>query len=67
MSRLLSGQIPRLGVDAETGEPSFDQEALTSESFALEMQKMAVIAQFLTATYVQLIHQYPNGDAIQGA
>ncbi|MBW3528664.1 hypothetical protein KO533_19140 [Shewanella sp. NKUCC05_KAH] len=54
---------PSLGVDEETGEPSFDQEALTSESFALEMQKMAVIARFLSMAYIQLIHRYPNGGA----
>lgn len=54
---------PRLGVDDETGEATFDQEALTPESFASEMQKMAAIAQFLNRAYVQLIHRYPNGGA----
>lgn len=54
---------PRLGVDEETGEATFDQEALTPESFSSEMRKMAAIAQFLNRIYVQLIHRYPNGGA----
>lgn len=54
---------PKLSLDEETGEPLYDQELLTPESFANEMQKMAEAAAFLGRAYLQLIHRYPNGGA----
>lgn len=53
----------RLQVDEETGEPLFDQELLTAESFADEMDAMAELSMFLNRAYTQLIHRYPNGGA----
>ncbi|ERZ01104.1 hypothetical protein [Pseudomonas aeruginosa] len=53
----------RLQVDEETGEPLFDQELLTAESFADEMEAMAELSMFLNRAYTQLIHRYPNGGA----
>ena len=54
---------PKLQVDEETGEPLFDQELLTAESFSNEMKMMADVAVFLNRVYVQLIQRYPNGGA----
>jgi hypothetical protein len=52
---------PRIQRDEETGQPLFDQELLTPESFSKEMNIMAGVAFFLNRAYVQLIHRYPNG------
>lgn len=54
---------PRVQIDEETGSVLFDQETLTSESFAAEMQKMAEAAIFLNRAYMQLIRRFPHGDA----
>ena len=54
---------PRLNVDEETGKVLYDQEMLTPECFANEMQRMGEAATFLGRAYVQLIHRYPQGDA----
>lgn len=54
---------PRLGIDEETGESVFDQEALTPESFSGEMDKMGSIALILNRAYAQLIQRYPNDGA----
>ena len=54
---------PRLTVDDETGAVLYDQEMLTPESFAQEMQRMGEAAMFLGRAYLQLIHRYPHGDA----
>lgn len=53
----------KIQIDEETGEPLFDQELLTAESFASEMRAMAELSRFLDRTYMQLIHRYPNGGA----
>jgi hypothetical protein len=52
---------PKIQVDEETGEPLFDQELLTSESFSKEMATMAELANFLNRAYLQLIARYPHG------
>ena len=54
---------PKLDVDEETGSVLYDQEMLSHESFAEEMQKMSEAATFLGRAYLQLIHRYPTGDA----
>lgn len=51
---------PKFGVD-EDGAPLFNQELLSRDSFAAEMQAMAEVAHFLNGAYLQLIHRYPNG------
>lgn len=48
---------PRLIVDNETGEISFDQEPLTEASFATDMREMAELALFLNRCYLQLVHR----------
>lgn len=53
----------KIQMDEETGEPLFDQELLTAESFTSEMIAMAELSLFLNRTYMQLIHRYPNGGA----
>ena len=50
---------PKLNVDEETGEPLFDQEALTEKSFEKEFQKMEEVALFLNRCYMQLIQRFP--------
>jgi len=52
---------PKPQVDEETREVLFDQELLTSETFAKEMDMMAELAFFLNRAYLQLIHRYPHG------
>jgi hypothetical protein len=54
---------PKFQIDEETGEPLFDQEILTPESFSAEMAKMADVAAFLGRAHLQLIHRYPEGGA----
>ena len=54
---------PKIQVDEETGEPLFDQELLTAESFSKEMKTMADVAVFLNRAYLQLIRRYPNEGA----
>jgi hypothetical protein len=58
---------PKIQVDEETGEPLFDQEFLTAESFSKEMKTMADVAVFLKRAYLQLIHRYPDGGACSTA
>lgn len=53
----------KIQVDEETGEPLFDQEFLTVESFSMEMKVMADVALFLNRAHLQLIHRYPDGGA----
>ncbi|MGN0927269.1 hypothetical protein [Ectopseudomonas mendocina] len=53
----------KLQMDGETGETLFDQELLTAESFASEMETMVELSLFLNRTYMQLIHRYPSGGA----
>lgn len=52
---------PKLSVDEETGEPLYDQELLSGDSFASEMQKMGEAAIFLDRAYMQLIQRYTCG------
>lgn len=52
---------PKIQLDDETGEPLFDQEILTPESFSKEMRTMGEVAMFLNRAYIQLIHRYPHG------
>jgi hypothetical protein len=54
---------PRIQVDEETGEPLFDQELLTRESFSKEMKVMAEAAAFLNRAHLQLVARYPDGGA----
>ena len=54
---------PKIQVDEETGEPMFDEELLTAESFTKEMKMMAEVAVVLNRAYIQLIHRYPHGGA----
>lgn len=54
---------PKLQINEQTGAIQYDQEILTSESFAKEMAMMAELALLLNRVYVQLIHRYPNGGA----
>jgi hypothetical protein len=54
---------PKLQVNEQTGVIQYDQEILTSESFAKEMAMMAELAPLLNRVYMQLIHRYPNGGA----
>jgi hypothetical protein len=49
---------PRLDVDSETGEPLFDQEMLSENSFEFEFKEMADLAMFFNRCYIQLIHRY---------
>lgn len=52
---------PKIQVDEETGEPLFDQEFLTPESFSKEFKLMAAVALVLNRAYLQLIARYPDG------
>jgi len=52
---------PRLTEDRQTGEPMWDQEALTESSFDSGMDQMGKIAWDLNSHYVQLIHWAPFG------
>lgn len=54
---------PKIQINEESGEVLFDQEILTTESFAKEMTMMAEVALLLNRAYLQLIHRYPNGGA----
>ncbi|MBK9165898.1 MAG: hypothetical protein IPM24_00360 [Bryobacterales bacterium] len=51
---------PKFQVE-EAGEPLFDQELLTPESFSKEMTLMGDVALFLNRAYLQLIARYPDG------
>jgi len=53
----------RIKRNDESGEPVFDQELLTPNSFEKEMLKMGESAFFLNRAYIQLIHRYPHGGA----
>lgn len=55
----------RLQKDAVTGEPLFDSEILSEESFKKEMLEMAELAVFLNRCYIQLIHGLPTDDEAQ--
>jgi hypothetical protein len=55
---------PRLEVDIETGEPLFDQEMLSEDSFAFEFKEMADLAMFFNRCYIQLIHRSHVGEPI---
>lgn len=57
---------PKLLIDPETGDVTFDQEFLTDQSFEQEFEEMARIAFFLNQCYVQLIHRYPHGGQMDG-
>ena len=48
---------PRLGLDSETGEPLFDQEILSDNSFEHEFREMADLAMFFNRCYTQLVHR----------
>ena len=50
---------PQLSVDNETGEPLFDQEMLSEESFEYEFKEMADLAMFFNRCCMQLIHRLP--------
>jgi hypothetical protein len=51
---------PRVTVDDETGEPLFDQEILSENSFDHEFKEMADLAVFFNRCYVQLLHRLPT-------
>lgn len=48
---------PRLEVENETGEPLFEQEILSENSFEFEFKEMADLAMFFDRCYIQLIHR----------
>lgn len=48
---------PRLEVDGETGEPLFDQEMLSENSFEFEFKEIADLGMFFNRCYMQLIHR----------
>ena len=51
---------PRFEVDSETGEPLFDQEVLSENSFEFEFKEMADLALFFNTCYTQLLHRLPD-------
>ncbi|MDP2594823.1 hypothetical protein [Alteromonas stellipolaris] len=54
---------PKMKINEESGEPIFDQEFLTPDSFEQDMKKMGEAAFFLNRAYTQLIHRYPQENA----
>lgn len=53
---------PQLELDGESGEPLFDQEVLSENSFEFEFKEMADLAIFFSRCYLQLIHRLPVGE-----
>jgi hypothetical protein len=57
---------PRLDVDSETGEPLFDQEILSENSFKFEFKEMAELAMFFSRCHMQLIHRLLVEESTSG-
>ena len=53
---------PKIQLDEETGQPLFDQELLSPDSFENEMKAIGESAIFLNRAYLQLIARYPHGS-----
>jgi hypothetical protein len=55
---------PRMEIDSDTGEPLFEQEMLSDNSFDFEFKEMAELAIFFNRCYMQLIHRFGIEESV---